>query len=192
MGELPLVLRRADRSDHDVIIDLIDAAAAWLQTKNTDQWAQAWPSQEDRDHRISHDLIAGKTWIAWDGGTPAATITADRAENAIWPAQAQRDPAVYVARLVISRAFAGRGLGASLLDLAGLRACHCYGARWIRVDVWTTNTALHAYYRRQGFEFCGFSEVSGHYPSAALFQRATADIRSPGDTLFRLHPPPDG
>lgn len=190
MGELPLALHRATPRDHEVIIDLIDAAADWLRTKNTDQWAQPWPSEEDRDHRIRQDLIAGKTWIAWEGGTPAATITADPAENPIWPAEMRRDPAVYVCRLVVSRAFSGRRLGAALLDWAGLRARQSYGARWIRVDVWTTNTALHAYYKRLGFGFCGFSEAFAYYPSAALFQKETTRVRPPEQALFRIQPAP--
>jgi ribosomal protein S18 acetylase RimI-like enzyme len=168
MGELPLALGRATQRDHDVIIDLIEAAADWLRTKNTDQWAQPWPSEEDRNHRIRRDLIAGKTWIA------------------------RRDPAVYVCRLVVSRAFAGRSLGAALLSWAGLRARRYYRARWIRVDVWTTNTALHGYYLRQGFKFCGFSEAFGYYPSAALFQKETGRVRPAGQPLFRIHPPPGG
>jgi GNAT superfamily N-acetyltransferase len=191
VGELPLALHRATLRDHEVIIDLIDAAAEWLRTKNTDQWAQPWPSEEDRDHRIRQDLIAGKTWIAWEGGTPAATITADSAENPIWPAETRLDPAVYVCRLVVNRAFSGRGLGAALLDWAGFRAQQSYGARWIRVDVWTTNTALHAYYKRLGFGSRGLSEASG-YPSAALFQKETSGIRPPGQAPFRIHPPPGG
>ena len=73
---------------------------------------------------------------------------------------------MYVCRLVINRAFARQGLGAALLDWAGLRARRWYGARWIRVDVWTTNTRLHTYYQRQGFGFCGFSEAFQHYPAA--------------------------
>ena len=133
--ELPLTLRRADLGDHDVIVGLIDAAAEWLRTKNTDQWSQPWPSEEDRRHRILHDLIAGKTWIAWDDGTPAATITTDPAQNPVWPAGSRDEPAVYVTRMVVSRAFAGRGLGAALLDWAGLRARRLHGARWVRVDV---------------------------------------------------------
>jgi hypothetical protein len=60
MGELPLVLGRSHERDHDAIIGLIDAAAEWLRTKNTDQWAQPWPSEDDRNHRIRRDLIAGR------------------------------------------------------------------------------------------------------------------------------------
>lgn len=190
MGEPPFVLSSAHEGDRDIIIGLIDAAAEWLRTKNTDQWKEPWPSEEDRSHRILRDLIAGKTWIAWRNGTPAATITADRAVNPIWPAETQRDRAVYVYRLVVSRAFAGRGLGAALLDWAGLRGRRQYGAHWVRVDVWTTNIGLHSYYLRQGFKFCGFSEAFRYYPSAALFQRETERIRPTGQPLFSIQPPP--
>jgi ribosomal protein S18 acetylase RimI-like enzyme len=188
MGESLPTLRRATEPDHDRIIRLIDAAAGWLRTKNTDQWEQPWPSVEDRSHRILRDLRLGKTWIAWDDGEPAATITADSADSPIWPAEALRDRAVYVCRLVVSRSHAGQGLGAALLDWAGVRAMQHHGARWVRVDVWTTNRALHAYYKQQGFEFCGVSKEIDHYPSAALFQKATDLIKPTTLALFPLIP----
>lgn len=189
MGELSPTLQCATERDHDVIVRLIDAAAEWLRTKNTDQWAQPWPSVEDRNHRIRRDLRSGKTWIAWDGGAPAATITADSTDSPIWPVETLRDRAVYVCRLVVSRGHAGLGLGAALLDWAGLRAMQLHGARWVRVDVWTTNKALHGYYRRQGFEFCGLSKEIDHYPSAALFQKATDNIKQAGRPLAGWIPP---
>jgi GNAT superfamily N-acetyltransferase len=191
MGESQLVLCRAQERDHEIITGLIETAAQRLLTKNTDQWAQPWPSEEDRKDRIHQDLIAGKTWIAWQDDLPVATITVDAAASLIWPTEARRDPAIYVYRLIVSRAFAGRGLGTALLDWAGLRARGSYGARWIRVDAWTTNTALHAYYERQGFEFCGSSEASGPYPSAALFQKETGRIRTAGPAPFRVQPGSD-
>jgi GNAT superfamily N-acetyltransferase len=183
VGQLTFALSRAREHDHATIIGLIDAAAGWLRTKNTDQWKEPWPSEEDRNHRIRRDLIAGKTWIAWDDGTAAATITADL-EDQIWPAEAQRDPAVYVHRLIVNRRYAGQGLGAALLDWAGARARRKHRARWVRIDVWTTNKALHAYYLRQGFEFWGYCDAVGYYPSAALFQKATDPIRQPGPPPF--------
>jgi hypothetical protein len=60
------------------------------------------------------------------------------------------------------------------------------------VDVWTTNTALHAYYKRLGFRFCGFSEAFAYYPSAALFQKETSDIQPSEQGLFRIQPAPGG
>ena len=185
MGQVPLVLRRGAEGDLKQIIGLIDGAADWLRTKNTDQWAQPWPSKADRDHRIRTDLLAGKTWIAWDGGTPCATVTAD-VSSQVWPPESKRERAVYLCRLVVSRSHGGRGIGARLIDWAGSRARRRLGADWVRIDVWTTNTALHAYYRRQGFEFYGFCEMVGAYPSAALFQKPTAAISPAHPALFEV------
>jgi GNAT superfamily N-acetyltransferase len=193
MGEAPLLLGRAAERDFEVITGLIHEAAGWLRTRNTDQWARPWPSEEGRHRRILQDLRAGKSWIAWDeSGSPAATITAGPQDSPVWPRETRRDPAVYAGRLIVSRSHAGRGLGAALLDWAGLSARRHFAARWVRVDVWTTNTALHAYYLQQGFEFCGFSEAIDHYPSAALFQKATKSIQPTWDTMFRLDPPLGG
>jgi hypothetical protein len=75
------------------------------------------------------------------------------------------------------------GLGAELINWAGLRGQRLYGAKWIRIDVWSTNTDLHDYYQRQGFEPCGRCDDPG-YPSGALFQKAVAAITPPLQPKF--------
>jgi GNAT superfamily N-acetyltransferase len=186
VGNLSLLLRRAGVDDHDAIIGLIEAAAVWLhEAKHTDQWAQPWRNGEDRSNRIMRDLTAGRTWMLEDRGVVAATITADRHDDPIWPAERQRELAVYVRRLGLSRDYAGRRLGASLLDWAGLTARRGYQAEWIRVDVWRTNRALHRYYRRQGFTPCGVS-TDPDCPSGALFQKPTEPLADLPAAVFQL------
>jgi GNAT superfamily N-acetyltransferase len=189
VGYLPLQLCRADENDHDAIVGLIEAAAQWLRlTKETDQWTQPWRSEEDRSNRILRDLTAGKTWMLRDSGITVATITADPQDYPIWPAEQQRERAVYVRRLVVGRDHAGQRLGAALLDWAGLAARRGYGARWIRVDVWRTNKELHAYYERRGFASCGMC-TDPDYPSGALFQKPTKHLMPPWPPLFHEEPP---
>jgi predicted N-acetyltransferase YhbS len=183
MSGLRLVLRRAQAEDATAVRSLKDEASQWLRTKGTDQWAVPWPDKNGRNERISRAIAAGRTWIAWDGGQPAATLTASPNHHGIWPENARHELAVYVRRLTVSRRYGGIGLGSQLMDWAGLRASREYGARLIRVDVWTTNLGLHDYYRRQGFEYYGLSPEPG-YPSAALFQKPTEGIRLPDDPLF--------
>jgi GNAT superfamily N-acetyltransferase len=186
MGQLRLVLRRASPGDYGAICILRDEARQWLQTKSTDQWAKPWPSEDEREKRVLGAIRAGRTWMVCDGAVPAATITASPNHHGIWPVENRRDRAVYVRRLVVSRdpRYVGHGLGAQLLDWAGLRASREYGARWVRVDIWTTNTRLHKYYRNQGFDFCGFCEWIADYPSAALFQKPVDEIKPLDDPLF--------
>ena len=173
-----MTLRLSLANDHHwkLIIRLVEETAAWLRSKDTDQWARPWPTREARDARIWADITGRKTWIAWDGDTPAATITSEkRAEPPLSSEWVDDEPAAYVHRLVVARSYGGRGLGSSLLNWAGNRAAISYGARWIRIDVWKTNTALHRYYVRQGFTFVRHCRDLD-YPSGALFQKATHQI----------------
>jgi GNAT superfamily N-acetyltransferase len=192
MGEPPPTVRLATERDQTAIIALLDEAAAWLRTKDTDQWARPWRTEEDRRARISRDLRAGKTWIVYDGDAPVATFTAGHEHNhqeiPVWPECARHQPAVYVCRLTVHRSHAGRGLGAALLDWIGMQARQRYGAKWIRVDVWTTNDDLRAYYLRQGFQLYADSADPG-YPSGALFQKPTDGIEPDGPALFHVEEP---
>ena len=87
-----------------------------------------------------------------------------------------------------SRKYAGLGLGAELIDWAGLRGQRLYGAKWVRIDVWRTNESLHNYYLKRGFEPCGFC-ANPAYPSGALFQKPVSAIRMPSDPQFAEVPP---
>jgi hypothetical protein len=189
MPQWPIALRRATVDDMGVAIRLIEEAAEWLRDKGTDQWARPWPNRAGRDRRILASLNQGKTWIGWDEGIPAATITADPDEDPYWPDDLRRESAIYVHGLVVCRPYRGAGLGAALLGWASWTGRRDHGARWIRVSAWTTNASLHAYLGRQGFLPCGFHPDDG-YPSRARFQKSTAPIPAPVPDLFRESWPP--
>jgi GNAT superfamily N-acetyltransferase len=162
------------------VLGLIEEAAGWLRCKETDQWARPWPDERQRDARVLRGLKGRKTWIVWDGDIPAATVTtARRANPAVWSAPActcdLSEEAVYAHRLITARNYAGWGLGAELIDWAGLCASREYGAKWVRIDVWTTNNALHGYYLKRAFEPCGTCADPG-YPSGALFQKPVSKV----------------
>ena len=179
-------LRPAEVSDLDDVIGLFDSAAAWLRTKGTDQWASPWPSASARYERILDGLRAEHTWLVTRGVKPVATISFNaEADQKLWTEFEQADPSVYVHRLVVHRSCAGQGIGAALVDWAAQRSAQAYGAKWVRIDVWTTNTALHAYYRSQSFVPVRCRpQDHPDYPACALFQRK---IDPPG-TAHTTHP----
>jgi GNAT superfamily N-acetyltransferase len=81
-----------------------------------------------------------------------------------------------VRRVVVSRSYSGIGLGAALLDWAAEVAKRDHQAALIRIDAWTTNLNLHAYYEEQRFtrrEGRDPRELA-NYPSQALFEREVA------------------
>jgi GNAT superfamily N-acetyltransferase len=193
VGGFPFALRLATPGDLNVVRGLVREAAQWLRTsKNTDQWARPWPDRAGQRERILNDLLKGKTWLVWDGPTPVATITVDTEEpldaneQPVWPGYKSREPALYVRRVIVSRSRAGLGLGAALLDWAAQTAKRDYKAALIRVDVWTTNRELHAYYERQHFSRCAGRDPRelSNYPSQALFERQVDRPRSDYTELF--------
>jgi GNAT superfamily N-acetyltransferase len=192
-----LRITRAQATDDDMraVLGLIRQASGWLSGKGTDQWATPWPDETTRDHRVRRALEVGATWIVWAGQRATATITVGDKPSAaaVWrDADCYLDEsAVYAHRLITDRQFAGWGLGAQLIDWAGLRAHQEYGAEWIRIDVWTTNLALHEYYMQRGFEPCGRTP-DPDYPSGMLFEKPIAKITEPIPPLFvESGPAPD-
>ncbi|HEX3923940.1 MAG TPA: GNAT family N-acetyltransferase [Streptosporangiaceae bacterium] len=183
-----LSLRQATANELGVIVRLIEGASDWLRTKGTDQWAQPWPDQAGRHTRVLAHVRSGKTWICWDHGTPAATITADPDPDPYWPQPQRGEPAVYVHRMVVSRAYSGLDLGAELLNWAGRKAWRDHRAYWLRASAWTTNHRLHDYYTGQGFTRCRRGVDDASYPAAALFQRPAQHSPAAGSALFREPP----
>jgi GNAT superfamily N-acetyltransferase len=172
---------------------LVREAAEWLrECKGTDQWAKPWPDRAGQKRRMRDDIAHGKTWLIWDDTAVAGTITIDTEETLdargqpVWPEHKRHELALYVRRVVISRRYAGLGLGAALLDWASDVAKRDYGATHIRVEVWTTNAGLRAYYSGQRFAPCQGrdpAELDG-YPCQALFEREAGQAGSDYPKLF--------
>ncbi len=179
----PLYVRRARPNDLGIITRMIDDAKARLRALGTDQWSTDWADTQGRSRhdRVKHSLVNGKTWVAMFAYQhksqpvvlPVATVTIEKTANpAVWTnSEATAEPAVYLGRLVTAEGLGGLHIGSRMLDWAGQHSAESYGAKWIRIDVWTSNKALHEYYEKRGFEDCGLVPDI-HYPSRKLFQRS--------------------
>jgi ribosomal protein S18 acetylase RimI-like enzyme len=189
MGGYPFVLYVAGPEDFDEVAGLVREAAGWLGGRDTDQWQKPWPDQAGHEERIRNDLRERRTRLLRDGETIVATITIDTEENRVekdrpvWPLDKNPKPAVYIRRVVVSRRYGGLELGAALLDWAAAKAEKDYQAELMRIDVWTTNKALHNYYEGQRFTRCQDPKGLGDYPSQALFERS---VHEPRSDFFRL------
>ena len=180
MGSVPYILSPGTAEDLGEVRGLFHGAASWLRgTKNTDQWSGPWPDPARHREHMRSDLLRGKTWLVRDDATVVGTITLDTDEpctadgRPVWPAHKRHELAVYVRRVIVSRRYAHLGIGAALLDWAAATARRDHGATRVRIDVWTTNRALHAYFERQGFTRCPSPDPADFigYPPQALFER---------------------
>lgn len=189
-------IRPAQLSDMPAIIGLIDQAAGWLHAeKGTDQWQRPWPDLAARDQRIRRGIKCDRTWIVENPSVPAdsprrlvGTVSCGPGGNRkLWTQRERNEPAVYISRLIVSREYKGSGIGAALINWASLRGIRQWGAEYVRLDVWTTNLELQAYYKAQNFAHvrtCDFEDW-WEYPSAALFQKPAADVDAKDAKLFR-------
>ena len=166
-------IERAQPGDLAHILDMRAEAAQWLGDLGTDQWSKPFPDEPTQTARLADGIRAGETWMVRDGSATVGTITVNSFANPLlWTADECAEPARYIHKMTVRRSHAGSGLGGRMLDWAGDRAA-VEGAHWLRLDAWTTNTALHAYYQRQGFKHVR-TVVRPDYPSGALFQRQVA------------------
>jgi len=169
---------RATEADVSLLLQIRRESIDWLATRETDQWAADFPDEETMLAGFAADARQGHAWLVADGDAVVATVTLDAAaQPALWTREEAAEPARYVHRLTVRRPAAGRGLGGELLDWCGDRAHH-EGATWLRLDAWTTNHALHDYYRSQGFDHLRTVERAD-YPSGALFQRPARPAATP-------------
>ncbi|WP_327116584.1 GNAT family N-acetyltransferase [Streptomyces sp. NBC_01341] len=151
-----------------------EEAAAWLTRLGSDQWQRPYPAD-----RLLATVEAGSVFMVVDGDVTAATITlTPDVEEGLWTEQELREPSLFVTKLTVARTHAGQNLGGRLLDWAGDRAYRA-GAKWLRLDAWTTNDALQRYYLRQGFAYVrtvreGGAVNGGPRVSGWLAQRPTA------------------
>ncbi|MEV6147102.1 GNAT family N-acetyltransferase [Streptomyces sp. NPDC051992] len=143
-----MIIVPAEEADLPRLVKFRTDASAWLRTRGTDQWAKPFPA----DH-ILGSIRRGEVFMIRQEphADAVATITLDRdADARLWTPEEIAEPALYVHKLAVDRACAGTGLGSALLDWAGERAVQ-QGAKWLRLDAWSTNLRLQAYYLEHGF-----------------------------------------
>jgi ribosomal protein S18 acetylase RimI-like enzyme len=158
-----LLVRQAVPGDLDAAVQVITEVSAWLAGKDI-PWLLDFPGP------FKKRIAQGEVYLAHlnDWKTLTGTVSLSRAPDPeLWsnyPGQAR-----YVHRLAVRRKFAGQGIGAALLDLAGHVAA-MEGVPWLRLDCSKDNHALQSYYLNQGFQHLDTVDLP-HRLSGALFRR---------------------
>ncbi|MEU9457155.1 hypothetical protein [Streptomyces sp. NPDC048277] len=160
-------IRRAAPAEVDLIAQWRAERAAWLARKGRDQWGSAGLRDQAFLDRVSSSIEAGETWMLTKDDEPIATIAIDQwSDPGLWSPSEMED-ALFLHRLISPVSGAHHGTAGPLLSHAlGLAAQQ--QKRYLRLDAWSTNTALHQFWIRHGFEH--LRTVAG-VPSGALFER---------------------
>ncbi|WP_331757263.1 GNAT family N-acetyltransferase [Streptomyces albidoflavus] len=168
----PLCIRQASLADASDLMALRIEAEGWLARAGVDQWRDP-ATRPTALAKWRADIEHGRTWVVDQppSGRLVGTVTLANADRDFWHPEDDLDNALYVAKLITSRAARGANLGARLLDWVGQQARQSDRA-WIRLDCWRTNAALQAYYVHQGFEHVR-TEAPDHRKSGWLAQRSS-------------------
>ncbi|WP_433491702.1 GNAT family N-acetyltransferase [Nocardia grenadensis] len=176
-------IRPAASDDLELICRLRLQRSSWLAARGSDQWSTAacGLSIGYFAHVVRRAVSAWETWIAEVDGRPAGTITInERADQELWTA-AELGDSLIVHHLIVDLRYAGQGVGQQLLAHAAALV-RAHGRHWVRLDAWTTNSDLHAYYLRAGFRLARIAEPGSQSPSCALFERhVNSWMRDEGD-----------
>ncbi|MEU4807390.1 GNAT family N-acetyltransferase [Actinosynnema sp. NPDC023587] len=153
----------------DTIVAMRQERITWLADRGSDQW-QVGLTVDGFADRVHASIAADQTYVAVDEqGELAGTIAVDTWTNpGLWSEQELAE-SVIVHRMITWPRATGTGVGALLLEHANKIALR-EGRAWIRLDAWTSNTDLHTYYERAGFQHV--RTIEGHRSkSTALFER---------------------
>jgi GNAT superfamily N-acetyltransferase len=157
-----MTVRLAAKEDVPVIAEMLDEATAYVRTKGSDQWRVPFP-QDDLRGRVAR----GELYVVDVDGEPAATFTLLLDDPFFWGG---RPPdAVYLHKLAVRRAFAGRKLGEQIVDWIVAEAA-ARGREYVRLDCQRDLRGIRAYYERLGFELCG-EKTKGPNRAWALYER---------------------
>jgi GNAT superfamily N-acetyltransferase len=155
-----------DESHRKLVHQVRDDAGEWLATKGTDQY-RGGLDMEQVHRNIDHDFDRFP-FVGWEiHGHVVALMALIDPETDFWTPKEIAEPQVYISRFFVIEH--GKGYGSDLLR-AVIRLAERESKDWVRLNCWSTNTRLHAYYIAHGFEHVRTCDVPGRM-SGALFQR---------------------
>ena len=150
-----LAFKQSTAADVDTIFSFYDDAIAFQKTVFKKHWKGF-----DRQ-MIEQEVAEGRQWKILRDGQIACIFVIEFSDPLIWK-EKDRDPAIYLHRIVSSSLFRGSNFMIDIVSWsqAYAKSNHC---QFIRMDTWGDNPRLIAYYVKSGFEHVGFSipETSG-------------------------------
>jgi GNAT superfamily N-acetyltransferase len=153
-----------DPTDFPAFIGLLEEAGQWLMDKDIAQWPPG--SIAPQRALLEAFVRQGALLVARSNGLLVGGCVVTRQSYAAW--DEHPGAAIYLHKLVTARRAAGVGLGAALLAEAEAFARRL-GFERLRLDCWTGNAVLSAYYQERGFVECGIAPEGG--TSVRLFEK---------------------
>lgn len=143
VGPLAVDLRLASANDIPTIERCIAEASAWMREMSIRQWLPGEFTTTD----IASGVTSGATHVGVIDGRTVGSVRIQYSP-VLWPERC--DQACYIHRLVIDRAYTGRGLELAILAAAE-RQAGAHGCSAVRLDCGARNDRLVRYYLDAGY-----------------------------------------
>jgi ribosomal protein S18 acetylase RimI-like enzyme len=143
-----LSIRVAAGDDARAVLRLRDDLAAWMVQRRIDLWQ---PGEMPLTW-VEHSIAQGWVHTVWKQGELVGSVTVAWQEPFVWGAS--DTPAGYIHMLMVDRAYAGNGVGRSILGWAEGQIA-ASGRRLARLDCATSNGRLCGYYEQAGYVAVG-------------------------------------
>ena len=154
-----IAIRQAAPGDVAVVDAMIREAAAWVDALGVVMWEDG----ELDSGRIRTEVESGMFFLAVIDGEPAGAIRFQLEDTLFWPDRPSGE-AAFVHRLVVRRAFKGRGVARALLEWAVGHAS-ANGRGLLRLDCDANRPKLRALYESCGFRLHSYRQVGPYYVS---------------------------
>jgi GNAT superfamily N-acetyltransferase len=152
-------IRQASGADVAIVDQMIREAAAWVDALGVVMWDDG---ELDAD-RIRSEVSSGMFFLAVIDGDVAGAIRFQLQDQLFWPDRPEGESA-FVHRLVVRRAFKGRGVARALLEWA-MGHAGAQGRGLLRLDCDASRPKLRALYESCGFRFHSYRQVGPYYVS---------------------------
>ena len=132
---------------------LLQESARWAIEQGIPLWDEASLTVE----ALTRSYHPAEFRLGWLEGEPVATMALQREDPLFWP-EANPGEALYLHKLAVGRAYAGRGLAQAMLR-AGLAEARSLNLPFLRLDTAADRPKLRALYEDFGFQSRGERQV---------------------------------
>ncbi|KAF9941752.1 hypothetical protein BGZ67_004090 [Mortierella alpina] len=150
------LIRNTEPEELEEYINILERAAEWMESQNLAQWIPGTFRKPDSRQHISDAIASKNSYVVFH--TPTKTIAAifalnyrDPFDEMLWVPLLGPDhwqDAIYVHRLVVEKAFQGRGVVPKVLRFVEALVPQ-KGKTYLRLDCRGNNPGLRKFYREK-------------------------------------------
>jgi len=166
-----VIAKQAKPSDTGAVMDLLRQTALWLKEQGSTQWSALLEGEDS--HGTEQAVERGDVFIFKHGERVVGMVMLLQ-QPSDWDVDLWGDDgheqAIYVHRLAISRAYAGKQLGRKIMEWVESGIAFV-GKTRIRLDCIAENSTLNRFYNSLGYEYRGLSETGfSKYEKPAIME----------------------